>query len=95
MAPQMINGHVLDQGVYDEHFEAGTDKLTPGGQEHLKYLARRRPQPHRQPDTQSLRTPADGSTVTGRYTGRHPGGVQPTPSSHQRRPLGADRRAHR
>jgi hypothetical protein len=43
MAPQMINGHVLEQGVYDEHFEAGTDKLTPGGQEHLKYLARRRP----------------------------------------------------
>ena len=43
MAPQMYNGHVLDQTLWDEHFEAGTDKLTPGGQEHLKYIARRRP----------------------------------------------------
>jgi hypothetical protein len=43
IAPQMMNGHVLDQSVWDDHFEAGTDKLTFGGQEHLKYLARRRP----------------------------------------------------
>ena len=43
MAPQMMNGHVLDQALWDDHFEAGTDKLTPGGIEHLKYLARRRP----------------------------------------------------
>jgi hypothetical protein len=43
MAPQLNNGHVLDQTVWDDYFEAGTDKLTPGGQEHLKYLARRRP----------------------------------------------------
>jgi hypothetical protein len=43
LAPQMYNGHVLDQTVWNEHFEAGTDKLTAGGQEHLKYLARRRP----------------------------------------------------
>ncbi|HEX5271017.1 MAG TPA: hypothetical protein VFW33_11035 [Gemmataceae bacterium] len=43
MAPQMMNGHVLDQSVWDDHFEAGTDKLTAGGLEHLKYLARRRP----------------------------------------------------
>jgi hypothetical protein len=43
MAPQMMNGHVLDQSVVDSYFEAGTDKLTPGGQEHLKYIARRRP----------------------------------------------------
>ena len=42
-APQMANGHVLDQTIWDEHFEAGTDKLTPGGLEHLKVLARRRP----------------------------------------------------
>jgi hypothetical protein len=41
--PQLENGHVLDQTVWDHHFEAGTDKLTPGGLEHLKYLARRRP----------------------------------------------------
>jgi hypothetical protein len=44
MAPQMMNGHTLDQSVWDDQFEAGTDKLTYGGMEHLKYLARRRPQ---------------------------------------------------
>src|SRR5262249_55116814 len=43
MAPQMLNGHILDQSVWDDQFEAGTDKLTVGGQEHLKILARRRP----------------------------------------------------
>jgi hypothetical protein len=40
---QMQNGHALDQTVWNYHFEAGTDRLTAGGQEHLKYLARRRP----------------------------------------------------
>jgi hypothetical protein len=45
MAPQMQNGHTLDQTVWNHHFEPGTDKLTASGQEHLKYLARRRPHP--------------------------------------------------
>src|SRR5438309_2350326 len=45
IAPQINNGHVLDQTVWNYHFEAGTDKLTPGGLEHLAYLARRRPTP--------------------------------------------------
>src|SRR5262249_1105401 len=45
MAAQIDNGHVLDQTVWDDHFEAGTDKLTPGGLEPLKILVRRRPQP--------------------------------------------------
>jgi hypothetical protein len=44
-APQVQNGHVLDQTVWNYQFEAGTDKLTPGGLEHLAYLARRRPCP--------------------------------------------------
>ncbi|HEV3237078.1 MAG TPA: hypothetical protein VGZ25_08825 [Gemmataceae bacterium] len=43
-APQIQNGHVLDQTVWNYHFETGTDRLTPGGQDHLAYLARRRPQ---------------------------------------------------
>jgi hypothetical protein len=43
MAPQVYNGHVLDQTVWNYHFEPGTDKLTEGGQIHLAYLARRRP----------------------------------------------------
>jgi hypothetical protein len=45
MAPQIQNGHVLDQTVWNGDFEAGSDRLTPGGLEHLKYLARRRPHP--------------------------------------------------
>jgi len=45
MAPQVANGHVLDQTVWDYHFEPGTSRLTPGGMEHLAYLARRRPCP--------------------------------------------------
>jgi len=44
-APQIANGHVLDQTVWDYDFEAGTDRLTGGGLEHLAYIARRRPQP--------------------------------------------------
>jgi hypothetical protein len=44
-APQIQNGHVLDQTVWNYHFETGTDKLTAGGLEHLAYLARRRPAP--------------------------------------------------
>lgn len=42
---QVYNGHVLEQTVWNTHFEPGTDKLTPAGLEHLAYLARRRPVP--------------------------------------------------
>jgi hypothetical protein len=56
---QVNNGHVLDQTVWNYHFEKkfeenpktkvvtaiGTADLTPGGMDHLAYLARRRPHP--------------------------------------------------
>jgi hypothetical protein len=45
MAPQVMNGHVLDQTVWNHHFEEGSDKLTQGGIAHLQYIARRRPCP--------------------------------------------------
>jgi hypothetical protein len=45
MAPQVQNGHVLDQTVWNYYFETGTDKLTTGGLERLAYIARRRPCP--------------------------------------------------
>ncbi|HMF10927.1 MAG TPA: hypothetical protein VKE94_01435 [Gemmataceae bacterium] len=45
VSPQMSNGHVLDQTVWNSHFEAGGDKLTPGGMAKLGQLARRRPAP--------------------------------------------------
>src|SRR5437660_186226 len=44
-APQVANGHVLDQTVWNWQFESGTAVLTPAGMEHLAYLARRRPAP--------------------------------------------------
>src|SRR5438309_8877621 len=45
IAPQVLNGHVLDQTVWNYQFEPGSDRLTPGGMEHLGFLARRRPAP--------------------------------------------------
>jgi hypothetical protein len=45
MSPQVENGHILDQTIWNYHFETGTAKLTPGGLEHLAFLARRRPAP--------------------------------------------------
>jgi hypothetical protein len=41
--PQVNNGKVLDQTIWNYHFETGTDRLTAGGLEHLAYIARRRP----------------------------------------------------
>ena len=43
-ANQVNNGHILNQTVWNHHFEAGTDRLTPGGLDHLGYLSRVRPQ---------------------------------------------------
>jgi hypothetical protein len=45
MAPQVQNGHVLDQTIWNYYFEPGTDKLTTGGLARLAYIARRRPSP--------------------------------------------------
>jgi hypothetical protein len=42
---QAANGHMLDQTIWNEHFETGTAVLTYAGKEHLKYLARRQPAP--------------------------------------------------
>jgi hypothetical protein len=45
LAAQVHNGHILDQTVWNYDFEPGTATLTPGGMDHLAYLARRRPAP--------------------------------------------------
>jgi hypothetical protein len=42
---QAANGHTLDQTIWNQHFEPGTNKLTRQGEEHLKYIARRMPAP--------------------------------------------------
>src|SRR5262245_6174664 len=44
-APQVQNGHILDQTIWNYHFEKGTDKLNGMGISKLQYLTRRRPQP--------------------------------------------------
>ena len=46
-APQILNGHVLDQTVWNHHFETGTDRLTQGGLARLQYISRRRSEPDR------------------------------------------------
>jgi len=45
IGPQVMNGHVLDQTVWNYQFAPGTEVLTPYGLDHLAYLARRRPTP--------------------------------------------------
>lgn len=43
--PQIANGHTLDQTIWNEHFERGTDKLNLSGQDKVDQLVRRRPHP--------------------------------------------------
>src|SRR4029079_9539632 len=40
---QISNGHILQQTVWNYHFEPGTDRLNAGGRDHLMCLSRRRP----------------------------------------------------
>jgi hypothetical protein len=44
-APQVQNGHILDQTVWNYDFDKGTDRLNGMGLAKLQYLTRRRPQP--------------------------------------------------
>jgi hypothetical protein len=44
-APQVQNGHVLDQTLFNTAFEVGGDHLSPGGMDQLDTLLRRRPMP--------------------------------------------------
>jgi hypothetical protein len=43
--PQVENGQVLDQTVWNLHFDWGTDRLNGAGMDKLDQLARRRPHP--------------------------------------------------
>jgi len=44
-AAQAMNGAVIDNTVWNYHFEPQTDRLTPAGLEKIDYLVRRRPGP--------------------------------------------------
>src|SRR5262249_39285252 len=43
--PQVENGQVLDQTIWNQHFDYGTDRLNGAGMDKLDQLARRRPHP--------------------------------------------------
>ena len=43
--PQVENGQVLDQTIWNLHFDYGSDRLNGAGMDKLDQLARRRPQP--------------------------------------------------
>jgi hypothetical protein len=43
--PQVLNGHILDQTIWNQHFDMGSDKLNAAGMDKLDQLARRRPAP--------------------------------------------------
>ena len=43
--PQVENGHILDQTIWNLHFEYGGDKLNGAGMDKLDQLSRRRPTP--------------------------------------------------
>jgi uncharacterized membrane protein YgcG len=44
-ATQAANGEIIAQTVWNYHFEAGTDRLTPSGIETLDMIVRKRPSP--------------------------------------------------
>lgn len=43
--PQVDNGHILDQTIWNLHFEYASDKLNGAGMDKLDQLSRRRPTP--------------------------------------------------
>jgi hypothetical protein len=43
--PQVQNGRILDQTIWNYNFEPGTDKLNPSGLDKLDQIVRRRPEP--------------------------------------------------
>src|SRR5262245_22260870 len=44
-SPQVANGHILDQTIWNWQFDAGSDRLNGAGMLQLDYLIRRRPTP--------------------------------------------------
>src|SRR5262249_22150260 len=44
-APQVQNGHILDQTMWNWYFDKGEAKLNPAGMAQLDYIVRRRPAP--------------------------------------------------
>ena len=68
LAPQVNNGHALDQTVWNFHFKPGTDKLTEGGRQHLAYLTRRRPAPDNMVYVQTANDITYDAAAPGKYS---------------------------
>ena len=65
--PQVENGHILDQTLWNMHFEYGTDKLNGAGMDKLDQLARRRPQPDQRVFLQTARDISYDAEKPGEY----------------------------
>ena len=68
--PQVENGHVLDQTVWNTHFDFGTDKLNGAGMDKLDQLARRRPHPDQRLFLQTARDMAYDAGKPEEYAGK-------------------------
>jgi hypothetical protein len=65
-APQVANGHSLDQTVWNTDFESGTAKLTEAGKAHLNAIMRQ-PCAHRTVYLAASRAPIDDANCADRY----------------------------
>jgi hypothetical protein len=68
--PQVENGQVLDQTVWNMHFEYGTDKLNGAGMDKLDQIARRRPHPDPRVFIQTARDIGYDAGKTDDYVGK-------------------------
>lgn len=68
--PQVDNGHVLDQTIWNMHFDYGTDKLNGEGMDKLDQLSRRRPNPDSRLFLQTARDIAYDSEKPGDYAAK-------------------------
>src|SRR5262249_6875237 len=68
--PQVENGQVLDQTVWNMHFEFGSDKLNGAGMDKLDQLSRRRPSPDQRVFIQTARDIVYDAEKPGDYASR-------------------------
>jgi hypothetical protein len=65
--PQVENGHILDQTLWNMHFEFGSEKLNGDGMDKLDQISRRRPSPDTRLFLQTARDIAYDAEKPGDY----------------------------
>jgi hypothetical protein len=68
--PQVENGHILDQTIWNMHFEFGSEKLNGAGMDKLDQLARKRPHPDARLYMQTARDIAYDAEKSGDYANK-------------------------